>query len=285
MIGLRYHGYGAPDVVRLETFDPGKPGKGQILVEVKAASVNPMDWKIRSGSMRILTGNRFPRTMGTDFAGIVIAIGSGVTRLKIGDAVLGTTTMKAGGAFAEQVTADEMHCVVKPANVSFEHAASLPIAGCTAWTALVDKAHLRPGQSLFVHGALGGVGRAAVQIAHMLGGVVSGSCSALAVEEARSLGMSQVLDYKQMNVKELEKKFDIVFDTPGMLSLKDGGRMLKHGGVLVNINPSMSKMLGMLFSSWQKMVFRRHCDGSAEIGYGCCCCRENRSIDRENRFA
>ena len=125
---IQYHRYGGPDVLRYEEFEPGRPGQGQILVRVKAASANPVDYKVRNGMLKLMTGFRFPRAMGSDYAGIVEAVGSAVTRLKVGAEVFGTAALKAGGAFAERIVADEARAVAKPASLSFVQAAALPVA-------------------------------------------------------------------------------------------------------------------------------------------------------------
>lgn len=255
---LQYHRYGGPDEVRLEEFEPAQLRAGQILVAVKAASVNPVDWKIRSGTLKLITGKRFPRAMGSDFSGIVEAVGTSVTRFKIGDEVLGTTSMKDSGAFAERVLTNENLAVVKPPGLSFEQAATLPIVGMTAWRGLVDKAQLRPGQSVFVHGCLGGVGRGVVHLARMLGAQVAGSCRGAAMEEARALGVYPVVDYQQLKIGPLTNAFDVVFDTAGTLSLKDGRALLKRGGVVLDIAPSSRKMVGILLSPRHKFVVSKH---------------------------
>jgi NADPH:quinone reductase-like Zn-dependent oxidoreductase len=127
--------------------------------------------------------------------------------------------------------------------------------GVTAWRGLVEKAHLQAGQSVFVHGCLGGVGRAAVQLARMFGAQVAGSCRGPAMEEARALGLNIVVDYQGLDTGPLKNQFDVVFDTAGTLSLKEGRALLKRGGVVLDIAPSTRKMLGILFSPQHKLVF------------------------------
>jgi NADPH:quinone reductase-like Zn-dependent oxidoreductase len=117
---IQYHRYGGPEVLRLEDFEPAPPGRGEVLVHVRAAAANAMDWKIRNGQMKLMTGRTFPRGLGHDFAGTVAAVGAGVTRLRVGDAVLGAASIKAAGAFAEMVIADEKAVVSKPAGLSYE---------------------------------------------------------------------------------------------------------------------------------------------------------------------
>lgn len=241
--------------MRIEEFEPEKPGSGQIAVRMRAASVNKVDWTIRNGGLKLVTGRRFPRAMGTDFAGVVEAVGPGVTRLKAGDAVLGTTPMRESGAFAETLLTNEKLAVIKPAALSFEQAACLPVVAVTAWRGLVDKGHLKRGQAVFVNGCLGSVGRAAVQFAQMLGASVAGSCRASAAEEARALGVDPVIDFTRLDLGALSGRFDIVFDTPSMLSFKDGRALLKRGGIVLGTEPTPATMIRSLLSPRFKLVF------------------------------
>jgi len=240
--------------MRLEGFVPGVPGKGMIQVAVRAASVNPLDFKVRSGAFRLVTGWRFPRAMGTDFSGVVSAAGPGVGSFRVGDAVLGTTAVRDGGAFGDSVIVAAVRVVPKPEALSFEHAAALPVAGATAWTALVEKAGPRAGQSVFVNGCLGAVGRAAVGLAGMLGASVAGSCSEAGLVEAGALGVGLAFDYRALDPGALKGRFDVVFDTHGTLSLRDGRRMLRPGGVMLDIAPSVLKLVGILLSRRNRMV-------------------------------
>ncbi len=160
---VQYYRYGGPDELKLEEVSVPVPKQDQIRVRVVAAGVNPMDWKIRRGEIKFMTGTKFPRGLGHDYAGVVDAIGSDVKDFKIGDEVFGAMGLKEAGAFAESLIADPKNTFKKPPDITFEVAAALPIASFTAWTALFDKANLRKGQSVFVSGCLGAVGRAAVQ--------------------------------------------------------------------------------------------------------------------------
>lgn len=251
---IQYHRYGGPATMELEEFELEEPGTGQIVVQVKAASANPVDWKIRNGMMKFMTGYRFPRAMGCDFSGVVEAVGPSVMRIKAGDEVLGSASMRNGGAFADKLMVDEKLVVVKPAALSFVQAAALPIVGATAWRALIDKAGLTPGQSVFVHGCLGGVGRAAAQLAMALGANVVGSCRRAAMDEARALGLHHVVDYQRFHGSPLQHRFDVVFDTVGTLSLKEGRALLRPDGVVLDINPSTGKLFGIMLSRRHRMV-------------------------------
>ncbi|WP_328615730.1 NADP-dependent oxidoreductase [Amycolatopsis sp. NBC_00355] len=239
---IQYHRYGGPEVLRLEDFEPARPGSGEVLVRVKAAAANPMDWKIRGGEMKVLTGRKFPRGLGHDFAGVVAAVGDGVSRLEVGDEVLGGASIKAAGAFAEMVVADEKAVVKKPANLSWEEAAALPIVGLTAFQAMVGKSELRAGQAVFVHGCLGGVGRSAAQLAMARGASVAGSCRATATQEARDLGVSPIVEF-DFDAANLAGRFDVVFDTAGTLPGKAALALLKPGGRILDINPTPAKFV------------------------------------------
>lgn len=239
---IQYHQYGGPEVMRCEDFEPTRPGPGEVLVRVKAAAANPMDWKIRNGEMKIMTGRKFPRGLGHDFAGVVAAVGDGVTRLGVGDEVLGGASMRAAGAFAEMVVAEEKAVVTKPANLSWEEAAAIPVVGLTAFQAMVNTSKLRAGQAVFIHGCLGGVGRSAAQIALAHGAAVGGSCRGTAMHEAHGLGITPIVEF-DFDAMKLAGRFDIVFDTAGTLPIKAAKALLKPGGRIIDINPTPAKFV------------------------------------------
>jgi NADPH:quinone reductase-like Zn-dependent oxidoreductase len=251
---IQYHGYGGPEEMRLEEFALPPLRAGQVLVRVKAASVNPFDWKLRAGEMKFMTGRAFPRAMGSDFAGVVEQVGADVTRLRAGQEVFGTARIKESGAFAPMLVTDGKLVAAKPAALSFEQAASLPIAAVTAWRGLMDKARLRTGQRVFVNGCTGNVGHVAVQLAKLAGAAVAGSCSGASEAYARELGVDPVIDYARETPSGLGK-FDVVFDTAGTLSVPDGLALLEPGGVLLDINASLPRVLRGLLSRRYRMVF------------------------------
>ena len=252
---VQYLRYGAPEELRLDEVKQPDPERGQIRVHVRAAAANPMDWKIRRGEMKALTGFRFPRGLGHDFAGVVEAVGPRVERLKVGDEVFGVTSIRQAGAFAEYVVAEEKSVGLKPPSLSFEQAAALTIVSLTAWNALVAKAKLSDGQSVFITGCLGGVGRSGVQIARMHGANVVGSCSASGREEALALGVGDVVDYRAFDIAPYRRRFDVVFDTASALSLSQCGAMLKRGGMSLHIVPTPAKLIGCLLPSRHHLVF------------------------------
>jgi NADPH:quinone reductase-like Zn-dependent oxidoreductase len=230
--------------MRLEDFEPAPPGTGEVLVWVRAAGANPMDFGIRAGRMKMVTGRSFPRAMGYDFAGVVEVVGDGVTRLHVGDEVLGGARMKSAGAFAEMVVARESDVVHKPANVSFEDAAAIPTVGLTALQAVIAKGNLQPGQAVFVHSCLGAVGRSAVQIALAHQATVAGSCRDTARSEARDLGVDPVVDF-DFDPAPLTRRFDLVIDAGGLhgLPVKAARMMLKPGGRIISVLPTPANLL------------------------------------------
>ncbi|WP_119696572.1 NADP-dependent oxidoreductase [Microbacterium halotolerans] len=237
---LEYHRYGGPDVLALGDADTPTPGRGQVLVRVRAAAANAMDWKIRRGEMRTMTGRRFPRSVGHDFAGIIEQVGEGVTRLEVGDEVLGAARLRQAGAFAELVIADEQSVAHKPDAVSFAQAATLPVIGLTAYQAVTKAGRLQPGQDIFINGCLGGVGRVAVQVATGAGASVTGSCRSGSEADARQLGVDTVIAF-DLDPVPPTGRFDVVFDTAGTLPFVTARRMLKPGGRIIDIVPSAAK--------------------------------------------
>ncbi len=249
--------------MRLEDFEPVRPGPGQVLVRVRAAAVNPLDWKIRNGTMKLMTGRSFPRAMGNDFAGVVEAVGEGVTRIRVGDEVLGGAQLKASGAFAEVVVAEEKAVVRKPEGLSFEEAAVLPTVGITAYQALFGKNRVRSGQAVFVHGCLGGVGRAATQLALARGAVVGGSCRPASADVARDLGLSPVVGF-DFDPRRLGERFDVVLDTAGTLPAKAARTMLTPGGRVVDITPTPAKFARSAVSARYQVLIAQSVTGDLE---------------------
>jgi NADPH:quinone reductase-like Zn-dependent oxidoreductase len=240
MRAVVYCDYGTAEVLTLETVEKPVPGDGQVLVRVRAAAVNPLDWHYMRGTphlMRLETGLRKPAEtrLGVDFAGTVESVGPNVTRFKPGDDVFGGRT----GAFAEYVVVrDTGALVLKPANITFEQAAAVPIAAITALQALRDKGRTRPGHKVLINGASGGVGTFAVQIARHLGAEVTGVCSTRNVELVRSLGATHVVDYTREDFTTGTRRYDVILDNVANQPLRrvrgvltsDGRYVLVGGG-------------------------------------------------------
>jgi NADPH:quinone reductase-like Zn-dependent oxidoreductase len=229
--------YGSSGVLRLEDVERSVPGDDEVLVRVRAASVNPLDWHYMRGTPylgRLEMGLRKPKAvrLGVDFAGTVESVGRNVTQLKPGDDVFGGRT----GAFAEYlaVRADRA-VVVKPPGLTFEEAATMPIAAITALQGLRDRGKLRPGKRVLVNGASGGVGTFAVQIAKAMGAHVTGVCSTRNVELVRSLGADRVIDYTREDFTKGGDRYDVILDNVGNRSLLECRRVLDPGGRYVMV--------------------------------------------------
>ncbi|WP_038931746.1 NAD(P)-dependent alcohol dehydrogenase [Bradyrhizobium japonicum] len=259
---VQYHSYGGPETMKLEDFQLRTPGKGEVAVKVKFTAINPIDWKVRDGYLKMMTGKTFPRAMGSDFSGTVISVGAGVTRFKPGDAVFGMAQIKDGGALGEAVVAPETFLAKKPEAISFEDAACLATPGVTAWNGLVDKAGLKADQRVFINGCTGAVGESAVQIARMLGASVSGSCSAGATQRALDLGLQPVFDYGKTDLSTIKDRFDVVYDTAATMTVATGFNLLRKGGVFLDINPTPAKFLRSLLSRRLKPIV---CSPRADI--------------------
>lgn len=234
MQAIVYHRYGSPDVLELQEIPKPIPARGQVLIRVHAASVNPYDWHFLRGApsgFRLVIGLRRPKfpQLGADVAGVVEAVGAGGTRFKAGDAVFGT----AKGSFAEYACAAASQLAVKPQEISFEQAASLPIAGITALQGIRDKARVRTGQTVLINGAAGGVGTLAVQIAKSFGARVTAVCSTRNVERLRSIGADEVIDYTRDDFARSARPYDLLFDLVGNRSLADSLRVVQPRGTYI----------------------------------------------------
>jgi NADPH:quinone reductase-like Zn-dependent oxidoreductase len=249
MKGIAYHCYGSPDVLKLEDIEKPVAGDDQVLVKVRAAAVNPLDFHYMHGTpyiMRLDSGIGTPKNtrLGVDFAGTIEAVGKNVKKFKPGDEVLGGRT----GAFGEYVTVREDRALVlKPANVSFEQAASVPVAAITALQALRDKGHIQAGQKVLINGASGGVGTFAVQIAKSFGAEVTGVCSTKNLDMVRKIGADHVIDYTKEDFTQGGEHYDLIVDTVGTHSLLDYKRVLTPQGNLVTVGgPVDNWLIGLL---------------------------------------
>jgi NADPH:quinone reductase-like Zn-dependent oxidoreductase len=236
MRAIVYHDYGSPDVLECEQIEKPTAGDDEVLIRVRAASVNPLDWHFMRGEpylVRIMTGLRRPKTsrLGVDLAGQVEAVGRNVALFQPGDEVFGTRL----GAFAEYVCAGENDLAFKPANLTFEQAAAVPTAALTALQALRDKGRIQPGQKVLINGAAGGVGTFAVQIAKSFGANVTGVCSTTNVGLVRSIGADHVVDYTQEDFTQSGQRYDVIFDCVANHSLSACRRVMSRGGTYIFI--------------------------------------------------
>ncbi|MDQ3703983.1 MAG: NAD(P)-dependent alcohol dehydrogenase [Chloroflexota bacterium] len=245
MKAMVYHKYGPPDVLELQETDKPVVDDDSVVVRVCAASVNAGDWRLIRGRpylVRLFTGLLKPKggAPGNDLAGHVEAVGRKVTEFKPGDEVIGNRT----GALAEYVSGKECNFVLKPARITFEQAAAVPVAALTALQGLRDAGQIRPGQKVLINGAAGGVGTFAVQIAKSFGAHVTGVCSTRNVDMARSIGADDVIDYIKDDFTRSGQRYDLILDIAGNRPLSHCRRVLSRNGVLVLVGGPNGRWLG-----------------------------------------
>ena len=249
MKAIVFHAFGGNDVIELREAPMPTPGPDEVLIRVHAAGVNPVDWKVREGQSKILTGSRFPKILGIECSGEVVEKGSHVKKFKAGDAVIANAGMRLG-AYAEYVAVRGKTVYPKPEIVTFEDAASLPIAGLTALQALRDKGRLAPGMKALINGASGGVGTFAVQIAKILGAEVTAVCSAANAGLVKGLGADHVIDYHQQDFTTIAERYDCIFDVVSSRSFGECKKALTERGVYVNTLPSPSLFWNIFVTSF-----------------------------------
>jgi NADPH:quinone reductase-like Zn-dependent oxidoreductase len=244
--------YGSPDILQYTDINRPVIDDDRILVRVRAASVNPYDWHIMRGEpylLRVEEGLRKPKTnvLGVDVAGKIEAVGKNVRQFHPGDEVFGHRS----GAFAEYISGREHNFLLKPANLTLEQAAAIPVAGFTALQGLRDKGHIQAGQNVLINGAAGGVGTFAVQIARSFGAEVTGVCSTRNVELVRSIGADHVIDYTREDFTRSNRRYDLILDNVGNHSLRAYRRVLTPKGILVLVGGPPGRWLGPL-TLWVK---------------------------------
>jgi len=229
------YSYGGPGVLVYNDAPVPRPQKGEVLVRVHAAGINPVDWKIREGHLKEMLHHTLPLVLGWDMSGVVEVVGSGVIHMRVGDEVFSHPDISRDGAYAEFIVIKESEVALKPKSIDYIHAAALPLAGLTAWQTLFDAGGLKAGQRVLIHAAAGGVGHLAVQLAKEKGAQVIGTASARNHDFLRKLGAEQIIDYKTVRFEEAVQPVDVVIDTMGGEIQERSWKVLKRGGVLVSI--------------------------------------------------
>jgi NADPH:quinone reductase-like Zn-dependent oxidoreductase len=227
------HGYGGPEVLRVDDVPIPEPGAGQVRVRIHSVGINPFEWKLREGRMRARIELKLPHIPGFDVAGVIDKLGAGADSWKFGDAVVAALHRAPQGGYAQYAVVSIEDIVMKPATLSFDEAACLPTAGTTAWRFLVELAGLRSGQIVFIQGGAGGVGSAAVQIAKARGARVITTASAHNVEYLRSLGADEIINYRVERFEPHMRSADIVLDTVGGEVLERSAAAMQPGATLV----------------------------------------------------
>ena len=240
--------YGSNDGVRAGEMPDPEMHDDDVLVQIHAASVNPVDLKIRDGKLKLVLPYRLPFVLGNDLAGVVVRVGSGVRRFKPGDEVYARPDKDRIGAFAEFISIREDAVAIKPKRLTMEEAASIPLVGLTAWQALIERANLQRGQKVLIHAGSGGVGTFAIQLAKHVGAIVATTTSTANLEWVKRLGADIVIDYKKDDFETMLHDYDAVLDTLGGETLEKSLRVLKPGGKLISISgppdPDFAKEIG-----------------------------------------
>ncbi len=267
MKAIVYHKYGSPDVLKLEEVEKPTPKDDEVLVKVHAASANPADWHLMRAEpflARLENGLLKPKNtkLGADIAGRVEAIGRNVTQFQVGDEVFGGMSLNELGGFAEYVCAREDALALKPARMTFEQAAAVPLAAFTALQGLRDKGQIQQGQKVLINGASGGVGTFAVQIAKSYRTEVTGVCSTRNLDMVRSIGADHVIDYTKEDFTQTGQRYDLIFDAVGNRSVSDYQRALSPNGICAVAGfTTLSRLFQVIFlGAWVSKT------GSKKIG-------------------
>jgi NADPH:quinone reductase-like Zn-dependent oxidoreductase len=267
MQAIVYTTYGSPDVLQLNDVEKPTPKDNEVLVKVHAASANPLDWHLMRAEpflARLENGLQKPKNtkLGADISGRIEAVGRNKTQFQIGEDVFGALSINKLGGFAEYVCAPEELLALKPAKMTFEQAAAVPIAAFTALQGLRNKGQIQPGQKVLINGASGGVGTFAVQIAKSFGTEVTGVCSTRNLDMVRSIGADHVIDYTQADFTKNGQRYDLIFDAVGNRSVSDYKRALSPNGICAVAGfTTLSRLFQVLFlGAWASRT------GSKKIG-------------------
>ena len=244
MKAVRIHDYGPPEVLQYEDAPRPKPAPGEVLIRVHAAGVNPADWKVREGHLRQLVQNKLPLILGWDLSGVIEEVGANPAangRFKKGDEVFSKPDTSRDGAYAEYIVVRESEVALKPKSLHHVYAAAVPLAGLTAWQALFDAAKLQSGHRILIHGAAGGVGHYAVQLAKWKGAHVIATASTKNHDLLRKLGADETIDYTTQKFESIVRDVDVVLDTIGGETQERSWQVLKKGGILASLVQSPSE--------------------------------------------
>ncbi|MBU8769469.1 NADP-dependent oxidoreductase [Cytobacillus oceanisediminis] len=235
--------------MRLAEMPTPEIGEYEVLAEIHAASINPVDFKIRDGKVKLLVKYKMPLILGNDFSGVVAKVGAKVTRFKVGDEIYARPRKSKIGTFAEYLAIHEEDIALKPKNLSFEEAASIPLVGLTSYQALTDILQLQKGQKILIQAGAGGVGTFAIQLAKLLGATVATTASVAGASLVKSLGADEIINYKTEKFDEILKNYDAVFDTLGGEILEKSFEVIKSGGKIVSVSGLPNARFGKEYGS------------------------------------
>lgn len=263
--------YGGPEVLQVNTVEKPAIQNNQVLVEVKAAGLNPIDVKLAAGFLKQMIPLQFPATLGGDIAGVITEVGNDVHTFAKGDEIYGQASVYNGGsgAFAESAAAQTEKIAKKPQTATFEQAAALPVVGASAVQALEEHFKLQKGQKILIHGGAGGIGHIAIQIAKHIGAYVATTVSTKNIDFVKQLGADEVIDYKEQQFDQILKDFDAVYDTVGGETTNKSFTVLKKGGTLVTMlgmpNQELSEKYGVVGIGQRTNTNTTHLNRLAEL--------------------
>ncbi|MGE8001203.1 NADP-dependent oxidoreductase [Lysinibacillus sp. NPDC093190] len=235
-----------------------KISSDDVLVEIHAASINPIDYKVRDGKVKMLLSYKMPLVLGNDFSGVIVQVGGDVTEFQVGDEVYGRPRKSRIGTFAEYIAIHKDDIAIKPKNLSFEEAAAIPLVGLTTYQAFHDIMQLKPNDKVLIHAGSGGVGTLAIQLAKLMGAYVATTTSSKNESLVKRLGADKVIDYKSENFEDILSDYDYVYDTLGGETLQNSFKILKPGGKIVSLsgtpNYRFAKVYGLNF--WKSLLLK-----------------------------
>ncbi|QQZ08437.1 NADP-dependent oxidoreductase [Heyndrickxia vini] len=243
--------------MRLAEMPTPEIGEYEVLAEIHAASINPIDFKIRDGKVKLLVKYKMPLILGNDFSGVVAKVGAKVTRFKVGDEIYARPRKSKIGTFAEYIAIHEDDIALKPKNLSFEEAAAIPLVGLTSYQALHDVLKIQKGQKILIQAGAGGVGTFAIQLAKLMGATVATTASVAGENLVKSLGADEIINYKTEKFEEILKNYDAVFDTLGGETLEKSFEVIKSGGKIVSVSGLPNARFGKEYGSgfFKTMLF------------------------------
>jgi NADPH:quinone reductase-like Zn-dependent oxidoreductase len=243
-----YTKYGGVEVLHLQEIEKPVPNNQQLLINVKSVSLNPLDWKIFTGEVKLMSGSKFPKFVGCDFSGVIESIGQNTSNFKKGDEVFGLLDPFKEGVLGEYILVDEKQVSLKPTQLSFEQASSIPTAGQTALQ-MLTKSNILKGQEVLINGASGGVGMFAIQIAKRKGAIVTAVASGKSQDLLKNWGSDHTIDYNKQNVNDINRKFDVILELSNKLPFTKAKKLMNHKATYITALPTVSVFINSFFNN------------------------------------
>lgn len=244
-----YDQYGDVDVLHIQEINKPVPDDQQLLIKVRSVSLNPIDWKIFMGEVKLMSGSKFPKSVACDFSGVIESTGRDINNFKVGNEVFGIINPFKDGALGEYILVNEKQIAIKPAGISFEQAAAIPTAGQSALQMLTKIINISKGQEILINGASGGVGMFAIQIAKSKGAIVTAVASAKGVDLLKKWGSDYIIDYKTQNVTDQKKRYDVIIELSTKLPFQKAKKLMKSKSAYISAIPSLSGFINSFFNN------------------------------------